>query len=161
MKIVICDSDNLSKVSGYCDTIVLAAEKTMKDDGIDGTLNILFVDEAEIRRLNAQYRAQDCVTDVLSFPANDLDRPICEYEKAPTLETDPETEETVLGDIAVCTERAEEQAEQYGHSMLRELCYLTVHGTLHLMGYDHKLKEDERKMTKKAETVLYQLGINR
>jgi len=161
MKIVICDSDILTKVAGYCDTIVLAAGDAMQGDGVDGTLCILFTDAEEIRRLNAEYRAQDCVTDVLSFPANELNRPLREYGEAPDLETDPETGEIVLGDIAVCVGRAEEQAEEYGHSILRELCYLAVHGTLHLMGYDHLGEEDEKKMAEKAEMILYQLGIHR
>ena len=161
MKIVICDSDILPEVTEYCDTIVLAAGDAMQDGGVDGTLNILFTDAQEIRRLNREYRAQDCVTDVLSFPANDLDRPVCEYAQAPVLETDPETGEAVLGDIAVCVERAGEQAEEYGHSLLRELCFLAVHGTLHLMGYDHLIEEDEKKMTDKAEMILYQLGVHR
>jgi probable rRNA maturation factor len=161
MKIVICDSENLSKVSGYCDTIELAAKEAMKEDGVDGVLNILFTNEAEIRRLNAQYRAQDCVTDVISFPANELDRPIGAYERAPVLETDPETGESLLGDIAICVERAWAQAEAYGHSVRRELCFLAVHGTLHLMGYDHKLKEDEQNMTEKTEMILNRLEINR
>lgn len=161
MKIVICESDSLSKVALYCDTIVLAAGDAMQGDGVDGTLNILFTDEEEILRLNREYRAQDCVTDVLSFPANDLVRPIREYENAPVLETDPDTGETILGDIAVCVQRAEEQAGEYGHSLLRELCFLTVHGTLHLMGYDHGSEEDEKRMADKAETILHQLGIHR
>jgi probable rRNA maturation factor len=161
MKIVICESDILSKVTEHCDTIVLAAGDAMQGDGVDGTLNILFTGAEEIRRLNREYRGLDCVTDVLSFPANELDRPICEYDTLPDLETDSDTEEIVLGDIALCVERAQEQAEEYGHSLLRELCFLAVHGTLHLMGYDHAKKEDEQKMTDKAEGILYQLGINR
>ncbi len=161
MKIIICESDFLSKVALYCDTIVLAAGSAMQEDGVDGTLNILFTGEEEILRLNREYRSQDCVTDVLSFPANDLVRPIREYETAPDLERDEKTRETVLGDIAVCVQRAEEQAGEYGHSLLRELCFLAVHGTLHLMGYDHGSEEDEKTMADKADKILYQLGIHR
>ena len=114
MKIVICDSEALLKVEKYCDKIVQAAGDAMQSDNVDGTLNILFTDEGEIRRLNKEYRARDCVTDVLSFPANDLERPICDYEQLPKLEIDPETGEVILGDIALCVQRAEEQAEEYG-----------------------------------------------
>jgi len=161
MKIVICDSDSLKEIAEHCDTIVLAAGDAMESDGVDGTLNILFTDEEEIRRLNAEYRGQDCVTDVLSFPENELERPICEYEKAPVLETDPLTGEVLLGDVAVCVKRAKDQAAEYGHSLLRELCFLSVHGTLHLMGYDHQRDAEDKKMAEKTEQILYKLGILR
>ncbi|MEI6101346.1 MAG: rRNA maturation RNase YbeY [Eubacteriales bacterium] len=161
MKIILCENDLLPKVSQYCDTIILAAKAAMEEDGVDGTLNILFADADEIRRLNLEFREQDNVTDVLSFPANELDGPICAYTTPPELEIDPETQEIVLGDIAICVERAEEQAEEYGHSLLRELCFLAVHGTCHLMGYDHMQPEDECEMTDKQEKILNRLGIGR
>lgn len=160
MKIVICENEILPKVSQYCDTIILAAHFAMQSDGVDGTLNILFVTGDEIRRINHEFRDIDSVTDVLSFPANDLEMPVCESHGV-ELETDPETGEIVLGDIAICVDRAGEQALEYGHSLLRELCFLAVHGTYHLMGYDHMNTEDENRMTEKQEMVLNQLGICR
>ena len=160
MKIVICENEMLSKVSQYCDTIIQAAHSAMQGDGVDGTFNILFVDSVEIRRMNREFREIDKVTDVLSFPANELEEPVCETDGT-ELETDIETGEIVLGDIAICVDRAEEQALEYGHSLKRELCFLAVHGTYHLMGYDHINAEDEIKMTEKQEMVLDQLGICR
>ncbi len=160
MKIVICENEILPKVSQYCDTIILAAHFAMQSEDVDGTLNILFVDNQEIRQMNSDFRNIDSVTDVLSFPANDLGAPISESD-AGGLEIDPETGEIVLGDIAICVDRAEEQALEYGHSLLRELCFLAVHGAYHLMGYDHMDTEDEERMTEKQEQVLNQLGIYR
>jgi probable rRNA maturation factor len=132
----------------------------MQSEDVDGTLNILFVDNQEIRQMNSDFRNIDSVTDVLSFPANDLVAPISESDGG-CLEIDPETGEIVLGDIAICVDRAEEQALEYGHSLLRELCFLAVHGAYHLMGYDHMDTEDEERMTEKQEQVLNQLGIYR
>ena len=160
MKIVICENEIFSKVSGYCDTIIQAAMTAVQGEGVDGTLNILFADSEEIRRMNREFRESDKVTDVLSFPANELYKPLCE-SRGMELETDPETGEIVLGDIAICVDRAGEQAIEYGHSLKRELCFLAVHGTYHLMGYDHIKTEDEIKMTEKQEQVLNQLGIFR
>lgn len=161
MKIILCENELLPKVSEFCDTIILAATAAMEQNGVDGTLNILFADADEIRRLNREFRDRDSVTDVLSFPANELMGPICDYPEPPELELDPETGEVVLGDIAVCVERAEEQAKEYGHSLKRELCFLAVHGTLHLMGYDHEQPGDEAAMTDVQEKILNNLGIMR
>ena len=161
MKIILCENDLLSQVSGFCDTIILAATAAMEEEGVDGSLNILFADEDEIKRLNREFRNKDSVTDVLSFPENELTAPIGAYAEPPELETDPETGEVLLGDIAVCVSRAEEQALEYGHSLKRELCFLAVHGTLHLLGYDHMEPEEEREMTDKQEKILNGLGIIR
>jgi probable rRNA maturation factor len=161
MKIILCENDLLTKVSAFCDTIILAATAAMEEEGVDGTLNILFAEADEIRRLNREFRDNDTVTDVLSFPANELDRPISAHPEIPDLETEEGTGEIVLGDIAICVERAEEQAQEYGHPLLRELCFLAVHGTLHLMGYDHMQPQEEQKMTEKQEKILNGLGILR
>src|SRR5664280_743830 len=107
MKINLCENEILPKVSQLCDTIIRTASAVLQGEGVDGTLNILFADGAGIRRLNRAFRNMDSVTDVLSFPANELSGPISEYAVVPVLETDPETGEVALGDIAVCLERAE------------------------------------------------------
>ena len=89
-------------------------------------VSVSYVNEQEIRVLNAQYRKVDSVTDVLSFPMEDTDaRGVA-----------------LLGDIVLCMERAAEQAEEFGHSLERELSYLSVHSVLHLMGYDHELDDE-------------------
>jgi metalloprotein, YbeY/UPF0054 family len=161
MKIILCENDLLSKVTQYCDTIILAATAAMEQEGVNGTLNILFADEDEIRHLNREFRDVDSVTDVLSFPENELDGPISEYPEPPELESDPDTGEIILGDIAICVNRAEEQAKEYGHPLLRELCFLAVHGTLHLMGYDHMQPDEEQQMLLRQEKILNGLGIIR
>jgi probable rRNA maturation factor len=90
----------------------------------------LVTDAEEIQQLNASYRNIDRVTDVLTFPAWEGDAILCPPDG-------------YLGDIAICYERAAEQAQEYGHSLERELAFLAVHGALHLLGYDHMKPEDE------------------
>lgn len=112
-----------------------------------------------IKTLNAKYRNKDAATDVLSFPLLLSDAP----EKVNYLPTDfdPETGELMLGDIIISIERAKEQAEEFGHSLEREMCYLAVHSALHLVGYDHMTEPDRRQMRKKEEEILEKLGIIR
>lgn len=110
-------------------------------------VSITVCDNDYIHNLNAQYRGVDKETDVLSFPMLDFDIP-----------AGPQT----LGDIVVSAEKAETQAEEYGHSLRRELCFLCVHSTLHLLGINHENGEDERiKMEKKQDEILDSLGIGR
>ncbi len=92
----------------------------------DKEISLSFCSATEIQALNKQYRAKDSVTDVLSFPA---------IPEVPT-----------LGDIVICVERAQEQADELGHSLKRELAFLFVHGLLHLLGYDHEVSEDEERI---------------
>ncbi|MBQ8658796.1 MAG: rRNA maturation RNase YbeY [Clostridia bacterium] len=119
-----------------------------------------FVDETEIRRLNRELRQTDKVTDVLSFPAFDgvKDKP---FKKKDYLWELDENGNLLIGSIAVCIERAKEQAEEYGHSFERELNYLLVHGILHCLGYDHMTDEEKAEMRKKEEFVLKKAGITR
>ena len=128
----------------------------------DGTLviELSFVDGEEIRRLNRELRNMDKVTDVLSFPALDLEigQEIC-LEEYP-FEIDEEGR-LLIGSIAICIERAKEQAEEYGHSFERELHYLVVHGVMHCLGYDHIEEDDRIKMRAQEEKVLEKMGITR
>lgn len=106
---------------------------------IDNTaeLSILFCGEAEILRLNREYREIDGITDVLSFPNFELDKPA-------KFGNPFEDEQGVyLGDIAICVPFAHKQAERIGQSLEAELKFLTAHGVLHLLGYDHETEEDE------------------
>ncbi|QSX08395.1 rRNA maturation RNase YbeY [Alkalibacter rhizosphaerae] len=112
---------------------------------LDFEIGISLVTPEEIQELNHQYRGKDQVTDVLSFPI---------YE-----ETDPEPVQ--LGDIVICLERAKEQAEEYGHSLERELCFLTAHGMLHLMGYDHMEEKEMEKMQKKEKEIMQRIHMPR
>ena len=120
----------------------------------------LFVDEEEIQRLNRETRSIDKVTDVLSYPS--LDGIKGKSLRADDYPYDVDEEGNLfVGSIVVCVRRAEEQAEEYGHSLERELHYLLVHGVLHCLGYDHMTDEDKAEMREREEYVLEKLGIRR
>lgn len=121
---------------------------------------IIVTDEAEIRRLNAEARGIDAVTDVLSFPSLDGIRGKALKKANFPFEVD-EDGNIFLGSIVICEKRAREQAEEYGHSYMRELHYLAVHGLWHLLGYDHMTEEDKPEMRAKEEKILSKLGITR
>jgi probable rRNA maturation factor len=114
-------------------------------------VSLVLADDAYIHELNRQYRGKDCPTDVLSFALNEGNEP--EILDGP--------DENLLGDIIISLETAERQAQEFGHSLERELAYLTVHGMLHLLGYDHETEQDRTEMRTEEEFVLSQLGINR
>lgn len=140
-----------------------ALEKAM--DGfvqadVDLAVELIFVDEEEIRRLNAETRNIDKVTDVLSYPTlDDIKGQALKGEDYP-FEIDEE-DNLLVGSIAICCQRAKEQAEEYGHSYERELHYLIVHGIMHCLGYDHIEEEDRAEMREKEEYILGKLGITR
>ena len=127
---------------------------------VDLAIELIFVDEEEIRRLNNETRNIDKVTDVLSYPA-------LEEIKGQALSADDypyeidEEGNLLVGSIAICCQRAKEQAEEYGHSYERELHYLIVHGIMHCLGYDHIEDEDRAEMREKEEHILGKLGITR
>lgn len=115
-------------------------------------VSVRFVDDAEIKKLNAQYRNIDKPTDVLSFP-------MLEGEDR---KTSPESDSVVLGDIVISMERAVAQAEQYNHSLQREIAFLTVHSMLHLLGYDHEEGGIQAvHMREREEAILTKLGQGR
>ncbi len=124
------------------------------------SVELLFVDEEEIRRLNRETRGIDKVTDVLSYPTMDgvKGEPLVGGEHP--FEMDEEGR-LLVGSIVVCTKRAREQALEYGHSYERELHYLIVHGVMHCLGYDHIEEEERVEMREKEEYVLGKLGIVR
>lgn len=123
-------------------------------------VELLFVDEEEIQRLNRETRDVDKVTDVLSFPTLDGIKGKPLYKKDFPFDIDEEGN-LLIGSIVVCCQRAKEQAEEYGHSYNRELHYLIVHGVMHCLGYDHMTDEDKAEMREKEEYVLNKLGITR
>ncbi len=108
--------------------------------------SIIFVDDTKILELNRTYRNIDRVTDVISFA-------LCDDAENALLDE--------LGDIFIDLEQASRQAEEYGHSMEREVAFLAVHGYLHLCGYDHMTKDEEEIMFKKQEEILGSAGILR
>ena len=116
----------------------------------DAEISVTLVDNDTIRSINKEQRDIDRATDVLSFPMLEFD------------EDDMDGELVMLGDIVISMERAREQANEFGHSFLREVAFLTAHSMLHLLGYDHvDDKEGEEIMCEKQERVLTSLGITR
>lgn len=124
-------------------------------DNAEAELSLTAVDEAEIRELNREYRGNDSVTDVLSFPQFDTkesliselvmqDRGVC-----------------MIGDVVLCIDQAKRQAEEYGTGIKREMLYLFVHSIMHLFGYDHMDEEEKRVMRSREEEVLQTIGIKR
>ena len=128
--------------------LTAAAEAALAYEGAAGDITISVGDDEEIHRMNREYRGVDRPTDVLSFPAAEGD-------------AFPAIPDAFLGDIAISLPRAEMQAEEYGHSLLRELTFLTVHGTLHLLGYDHIMDEDRARMFVRQDEILEKMRITR
>ncbi|MCC8135700.1 MAG: rRNA maturation RNase YbeY [Ruminococcus sp.] len=132
-----------------CCQAVLATEEFERD----AEVSVSFVSNNEIKNLNKIYRKKDSVTDVLSFPLTESDG---------TVEINQETGAVLLGDIVISLETAVKQAANFGHSLEREVGFLTVHSMLHLLGYDHETGQlDQRIMREKEESVLEKLGISR
>ena len=120
-------------------------------DAADAEVSITLTDDAHIHALNRAYRAVDHPTDVISFALNESEEP--EIAGGPSV--------NILGDIVLSVERAKAQAAEFGHSLRRELVFLTVHGMLHLLGYDH-IEEDERlEMEAEQRHVMAALGVLR
>ena len=124
-------------------------------------VSVIFVDENRIRLLNAQYRARDAVTDVLSFPLFENAKEAAEAVKRENHCFVP-SEPVALGDIVLCVGRAARQAQEFGHSLDRELAFLAVHSTLHLLGYDHEQgKTQEEDMRRRQREILFRMGLDR
>ncbi|MBR5438620.1 MAG: rRNA maturation RNase YbeY [Clostridia bacterium] len=118
-----------------------------------------FVSKEKIRQLNTQFRNVLSVTDVLSFPTLDGIRgKVLKHKDFPL---DVDENGLFLGSIVVCMARAKEQAKEYGHSIERELTYLTLHGLLHLFGYDHMVEEDKARMRKLEDKILKKIEVFR
>ena len=126
---------------------------------LEMTLSVVTPDE--IKELNKTYREVDSVTDVLSFPT--IDNPSRSVLNVDDFELDinPETGKLNIGDVVICRERAIEQAKEYGHSVKREMCFLALHGMLHLLGYDHVEPTDEEQMTRLQREILSKYNIHR
>lgn len=115
-------------------------------------VSISIVSKDEIAELNSQYRDKPTSTDVLSFPMGEDGK----------FEQDYETGALILGDVVICMPVAVQQAQEYGHSLERELAFLTVHSLFHLLGYDHETgEEDTRIMRCKEEKALTAMGLTR
>lgn len=116
-------------------------------------VSITYVSNERIQEINREYRDKDTPTDVISFAMEELGEGEVELigEEMPR----------VLGDIIISVQRAREQAEEYGHSFMRELGFLAVHGLLHLLGYDHMNKEEEEVMFSRQKDILNEFGLSR
>ncbi len=139
-------------------------EKALKhlgqpSDKLEMSLSV--VSPQEIQQLNKEYRNVDAVTDVLSFPVANVNRQVVELSAFALDSINPETRRLNLGDVIICLDRAKQQAAEYGHSLKREMCFLSLHGLLHLLGYDHEEKADEEQMTALQKEILQEAGVTR
>lgn len=125
-----------------------ACEAALAAEGAAGDITVLVAGPEHIQRLNRDFRQVDRVTDVLTFPS----REGADLPGAP---------DDYLGDIMICRSRAVEQAAEYGHSLSRELAFLAVHGTLHILGYDHMTEADEQRMRARQRAILERIGETR
>ena len=134
------------KLYSYRKYLNMVADKVYKTLNLEGNIlfDCTFVDEQEIHRINKEFRNKDRVTDVISFALweNGIKTPL-------------------LGELYICFEKVQQQAQEYNHSFKRELCFLFLHGLLHLLGYDHIEPEDEKIMFGLQNEILDELGIKR
>lgn len=138
--------EEISELETVKDVLNYAIKKEKLENVI---FNVIIVDNNYIHELNKNYRHIDRETDVITFALED--------EKDMVI---PDGER-VLGDIYISIDKARSQAEEYGHSLLRELSFLAVHGFYHLLGYDHMTKKEEEVMFSKQEEVLHECNIER
>lgn len=131
----------------YTNIIKEACQQLNIEDDLE--LSVIFVDDARIHEINREYRNIDRSTDVISFALEDNEQ----YY----MEGMPRT----LGDIFISIDHAKKQAQEYGHSFYREMCFLFTHGLLHLLGYDHMEKEEETEMFRIQNNILNALKIER
>lgn len=132
---------------------IVADSLEYEDFDRDCEISVSIVSNEEIQQINQQFRGIDSPTDVLSFPQLDFTEGECADVN--------ENNEIILGDIIISLEKAKEQAGEYGHSLKREIAFLTAHSMLHLMGYDHMEKEDEKEMFEKQKEILIKSGFPR
>ena len=143
------EPEELNVPEEYEDAVCAAVQATLLYEGFsaDAEVSVTYCDGPYIRELNANYREKDAETDVLSFPMYEAD------EEVPN-----DGEAVLLGDIVLNIDRAAVQAAEIGHSALHEIAFLSVHSTLHLLGYDHELsEEDEEDMCRRQREIMKNL----
>ena len=138
----------LTLPNGAEKTIAAALTAALQYEEREGDISVIIIDDETMHTLNRDYRNVDRTTDVLSFPS---------WEGF-DLASIPDQ---FLGDIAISLPTAQRQAEEYGHSLTRELAFLAIHGALHLMGYDHMCEEEERVMREHQQKILAGMGLER
>ena len=132
--------------------IKTACKKVLETENFQGSaeINVTFVTDEEIREINNSFRQIDKATDVLSFPLGENG----------VYDVNPENDCFMLGDVVISVEHAIMQAKEFGHSVEREIAYLTVHSVLHLLGYDHVLEGDDKKLMREHEEMaLEKMGL--
>lgn len=155
--------DENSRLSAQDEAYIQTAfQAALKNEGAPGAFaTVLIVGDEEILELNRRMRNVDSATDVLSFPT--LKYPsggvLLENPQLLRRAYDPDVGGYYLGDIAINVKRAREQAEEYGHSLSRELAYLSVHALMHLCGYDHMTEDDKARMRAREKLVMSEIGL--
>ena len=157
MELNVLFEDKQSKVlvrTAMRSAIRRAIFNTLVYEGVEGKfeVSVTFVDNEEIRTLNREHRRKDAPTDVLSFPMFDF--------AAGEVPVYPKNEYLPLGDVVLSLERARVQAAEIGHSTMREVVFLCIHSTLHLLGYDHELSpDDDEDMQRRQREIMKILGL--
>lgn len=146
----------IPNVEVFLDKVLQAAADYEDIEGYQVAVSL--VDDARIHELNREFRGIDRPTDVLSFALQEQGDEEPEFDIE--MEEDIEYWDT-LGDIVISMDTCKRQAEEYGHSVERELAFLTVHGFLHLVGYDHETEEEEKDMFRRQEDILKTMGLTR
>ncbi|MDO4542171.1 MAG: rRNA maturation RNase YbeY [Bacillota bacterium] len=148
--------DNLNLDDSTLELLCTLLKNAAKEEGCrKGTeVSLFFTDDATIKKYNSKYRHIDKATDVLSFP-------MFQGREIRYLKPLSAQEPVSLGDIIISLERCREQAVEYDHSFSRELCFLALHGFLHLLGYDHMTSAEAEEMEATAEKYLTSLGVTR
>ncbi len=153
LKVIISNNQREVKIpTGIRMLVRRCCHAVLEHENFEGSaeVSVSFVDNAEIREINKQHRNIDSETDVLSFPLGENGN----------YDINHETGAKILGDIVISLPKAVEQANTFGHSLNREVGYLTAHSMLHLLGYDHENGGLERvKMREKEEVVMRELGL--
>lgn len=126
----------------------------------DAEVSLVVTDAEEVHRLNREFRGIDRTTDVLSFPGLEFNEP-ADFSLIDDSCVNPDNDCVMLGDIVINAQKVKEQAQEYGHSELREFSFLVAHSMLHLCGYDHMTPEEAEVMEERQEMALQALGITR
>ena len=152
IRVIITNNQKAVKIpTGLRMLIRRCCNAVLQSENFEGSaeISVTFVDNEEIRKLNSQYRNKDTATDVLSFPMGENG----------VYDVNMETGAKILGDVVLSMEKAIEQANAYGHSLQREVAYLTAHSVLHLLGYDHIESMERVRMREKEELIMTELGL--
>lgn len=166
MIIIENEQDQIEVPESLLEAIKEAILFTLKDQGVEeeAEISMLLVDNDAIKEMNKEYRNIDKETDVLSFPMISYEEGKVFRDEYLNHQFGPEYydgDALLLGDVVLSMEKANEQALEFGHSLKREACYLTIHSILHLLGYDHMKDMDKQRMREAEERILHALDISR